>query len=267
MSHPRRISRLIEASLLATALFVVAGCFAPAAAAAPPPNRLVEQVAGSQMFENGTGFTWGTSGNAFVIARTTDNGRSWTRLDLSSLSIGPGALAIARCAGPNTIFVHFADPTHGWLVWPTNEPELHIAGTADGGTSWREALTVPTDAVPEEELLPGPGRACLLAEMAEGMMHTTMVTVCTDDNGVTWTATTLPHGHGGKRWQEVDVPLPPGVASDDVGGTFPQAPSFSGPERLDGEMKVGLYMQNGMVSFIYRTTDGGMTWTGAKAQK
>jgi hypothetical protein len=44
--------------------------------AAASANGLMEQAAGSKLFENGTGFMWGASGSSFVIARTQDNGKT-----------------------------------------------------------------------------------------------------------------------------------------------------------------------------------------------
>lgn len=125
-------------------------------------------------------------------------------------------------------------------------------------------------------------------------MHTTMVTIATDDNGVTWTPSSLTHGDGvndwafrsatdgflsvdypsgvsilfyrttdgGKSWERVELPLPPEVP--EVGGTFPGKPVFSGPQLLTGQLTVGLYLPEGMISVMYRTTDGGKTWTHSK---
>jgi len=279
-------------ALCVAALLAIWAAAAPIALAAQASGGLVAEVTASKLFDDGTGFMWGRSGNSFVMARTQDGGKTWSALDLAALSIDLGALTLSPNGGvPSSVSVHFADPEHGWLVWSAEESVLHIASTADSGASWRSALSLPTDAVVDKEIFPGPGRACLLAEMPEGMTHTTMVTVATDDDGATWTSASLDHGDGvngwtfrtatdgfisvdypagvsilfyrtsdgGKSWQGVDLPLPPGL--EEPGGTSPEAPVFSGPQLLIGHLTVGIYLSEGWVKITYRSADGGKTWT------
>ncbi len=281
---------------LIAAFFEIAFAVNPVTAAASPASGLIPQAAGSKIFDNGTGFMWGTSGSLFVIARTQDNGKTWSTDNLAGVSIDLGVLATASGGHLTTVYVHFADPDHGWVAWSTNDSVFHIASTADSGASWRDALSLQTDAVLDRDVFPGPGRACLLAEMPEGMMYTTMVTISTDDSGVTWTPSLFSHGDGvndwtfrsatdgflsvdypsgvsilfyrttdgGKSWELVDLPLPPDVSSNDVYGTSPGKPVFSGPQQLTGQLTVRLDLPKGMVNVMYRTTDGGKTWNYSK---
>jgi len=296
MCRFRRISRLLPIAALIAAFFEIALAVDPVPVAASPADGLIQQVAGSKVFENGTGFMWGTNGSSFVISRSQDNGKTWSNERLAGISIDLGALATASGGRLTSVYVHFADPDHGWIAWATNDSVLHIASTADSGASWRDALSLQTDAVLDRDVFPGPGRACLLAEMPEGMMYTTMVTIATDDNGVTWTPSLFSQGDGvndwtfrsatdgflsvnypsgvsilfyrttdgGKSWERVDLPLSTGASTEEVGVTFPGKPVFSGPQRLIGQLTVGLYLPKGMVNVMYRTTDGGKTWTYSK---
>jgi len=291
MSRLHRISRQLSVAVLTAGFFALAAV-APVIAAAAPAGDLIQQPAGSKLFKNGTGFMWGTSEGSFVIVRTEDNGKTWSKLDLAGVSIDLNALSIAPGGRPSPVFAHFEDPDHGWVVWSENDSVLRIANTTDSGASWQEALSLQTDTVLNRQAFPGPGRACLLAEMPEGMMHTTMVIVATDDNGVTWTSSELqgdgvtdwtfrsatdgfllifnPGGDnilfyrttdGGKSWQSVDLPLPP--KAEGVAGVFGGKIAFSGPKRLDGRLTVRI-LQSGWVNLTYRTTDGGKTWTYSK---
>jgi photosystem II stability/assembly factor-like uncharacterized protein len=294
MRRSRSISGLLSVAAFMTSFLEIAVAAHPVAADASPANDPIPQVAGSKIFENGTGFMWGTSGSSFVMVRTLDGGKSWSTDSLDGVSIDLGALATAAGGRITSVYVHFADPERGWVAWSTDDSVFHIASTADSGASWREALSLQTDAVFSRDVFPGPGRACIVAEMPEGMMHATMVTMTTDDNGVTWTPSVFSHGDGvsdvtfrsatdgflsvdypsgvrilfyrttdgGKSWDGVDIPLPPDVP--EAGGTFPGTPVFSDPQRLTGLLTVGLSMPEGMVHVTYRTTDGGKTWTYSK---
>ena len=288
-----RFFGVLPAAASAAVLIVMAGSINPIPLPAQPAVGLIPEALGSKLFENGTGFAWGMKGGSFVMARTKDDGGSWGMLNLAPVSIDSSSLADSLDGRSASVRVHFADPDHGWLVWSTKESVLHIASTTNGGDSWRNALSLSTDALVEDEIFPGPGRACILSEMPEGMMHTTMVTAATDDNGATWTpaffsqgdgvsgwtfrtpkdgflSVTYPPGvsilfyrtaDGGKSWQRVHLPLPPSMSPEDVAGTFPKAPVFSGPQDLTGRLEVGLYVGNGMATATYRTSDGGKTWS------
>jgi photosystem II stability/assembly factor-like uncharacterized protein len=295
MSRFYRVCGIFPCALLVAALFEI-GAINPITAAALPSGGLISEVTALKFFDSGTGFMWGTSGSSFVIARTQNGGQTWSALNLAAMSIDLSALTPSANGGTASVYAHFADPDHGWVVWSTHESVLHIASTADSGASWRSALSLATDAVVDNEIFPGPGRACLLAEMPKGMMHTTMITVATDDDGATWTPSSIDRGDGvngwtfrnaadgflsvnypsgvsilfyrttdgGKSWQYVDLPPPPNVSPEEVGGTSPGTPVFSGPQRLTGQLTVGLYIPRGTVNVTYRSTDGGKTWTYSK---
>ena len=287
---------LFRVTALGAALFAIGLLLAPVAASAQPASGLIQKLSGSKHFGNGIGFAWGVNGTSFVLARTANQGDSWSKLDLGAVSIDTNSLSLRGRGGPAPVSVHFNDADHGWIVWSTDDSALHIASTADSGAHWRQALAVQTDAVPAAEAYPAVGHAVLEAEMAEGMMHTTMVILSTHDDGVTWTATNLPyHGDGmqgwtfrnandgfasiiypagtdilfyrttdgGKRWEPVDLRLPPGVSQEQVDGTFPAAPVFSGADRLHGRLKVKLAMGNDSLNIVYRTSDGGKSWSAA----
>ncbi len=258
----------------------------------PQANGSIQKVSGQRFFGD-AGYLWGESGSAFVMERTPDAGKTWNPVDLASLAIDTGSLSKDFSGLPALPYVHFSSLTRGWMVWSTDESEIHVASTQDGGATWSRAVNFSTDAIVEYEAFPGPGRACLLAEMPEGMMHTTLVTLATDDDGATWSVDSSfsgdgagaivfrsptdgfipvdcpPCGYflfyrtedGGKSWNTIDLPLPQGVSSDDFNGTWLGAPVFQGPDRRQGKMtvKIGLASQ-GITVFTYTTSDGGDTW-------
>ena len=290
----RSISHTIFAVALAATVLEIVAFLAPVSAAAAPASTLITRLEGSQPFPGGTGFAWGESGNSFVVARTADNGVTWGKVGLEGVAIDLASLSPRNASGfPSSVYAHFLDPTHGWIVWSTNSSMLQIASTANGGTNWRVAASVPTDAVLTDELFPGPGRACLLAQMPEGMMRTTMVIMATDDSGATWTSSSTFEGDGlvgwtfrdatngfvsanapagggiffygttdgGRTWNQVDLPLPPNMTIDDLSSATPGTPVFSGPQKLDGELSVSFGVGTGGGTASYRTTDGGKTWS------
>jgi hypothetical protein len=147
MCRFRRISRLLPIAALIAAFLEIAFAIDPVPVAASPANGLIQQEEGSKVFENGTGFMWGTNGSSFVIARTQDNGKTWSKESLAGVSIDLGALATASGGRLTSVYVHFADPDHGWIAWATDDSVFHIASSSDSGASWRDALSLQTDAV------------------------------------------------------------------------------------------------------------------------
>ena len=293
MALNRRSSGLFRVAALG-ALIAIGLWLSPTAASAEPASGIIQKLSGWKLFGDGVGFAWGFNGPTFVMARSSDQGDKWSTLDLGAISIDANSLSLRGRGGPAPVSAHFADADHGWIVWSSGDSTLHIASTADSGAHWREALSVPTDAVLAAEAYPASGRAVLEAEMAEGMMHSTMVILSTHDDGVTWSATNLPyHGDGmqgwtfrnandgfasviypagtsilfyrtrdgGRRWEPVELPLPSSVSPEEVDGTFPEAPVFSGADRLHGRLNVKLAMGNGSLHIVYRTSDGGKSWS------
>jgi hypothetical protein len=134
MSRFCSICRMLSCALGIAVLFGIAAAVNPITAAALPSSGLISELTGSKLFDNGTGFMWGTSGSSSVIARTQDSGKTWSTLDLAAVSIDLSALSLSVNGGATSVYVHFDDPDHGWVVWSENDSVLHIANTADSGT-------------------------------------------------------------------------------------------------------------------------------------
>ncbi len=261
-------------------------------AEALPVDSGIPRVQGSAEFA-GVGFAWGEDGNSFAVARKRD-GTAWERLGIPAIALdklGPGGFA-----NPSPVRVHWEDAVRGWLAWSTRDAQLHIANTADGGTTWRDALAVPTDAQFDGELYPGPGQACLRAQMGEGMMHTTTWMIATGDDGATWSvnrfsgdgvtgwmfrdssvgfvSTLSPASaeiqlwrtsDGGKTWSPVPMALPSGIHENDIAETVPGSPVFAGSRSPTGTLRISFTLDQGKITVTYRTDDGGLTWTPDKS--
>ncbi len=90
MCRFRRISQVLSVAAPLAAFFGVVIAVNPVMAAAAPDSVLIQQAAGSTIFDNGTGFMWGTTGSSFAIARTQNNGKTWSKDDLDGVSDKPG---------------------------------------------------------------------------------------------------------------------------------------------------------------------------------
>lgn len=229
-------------------------------------NSDIPHIQGSAVFD-GVGFAWGEDRNSFAVARTRDGGTTWERLgspSIASDTLGPG----------------------GWAT----------RSTADGGTTWNEVLAQPTDAQLDGELFPGPGHACLRAQMAEGTMHTTTVLIATDDSGATWSVNDFPGdgvtgwtfrdsslgfvstlspasaeirlwrtSDGGKTWTRVPVALPADLTDNDVDEVAPGSVVFAQQVSRIATLPISLGLAQGKVVVTYRTDDEGLTWTPQKS--
>ena len=120
----------------------------------PAPSSI--SVSAIQRVNQRVGFLAGWTGSSLVFWRTTDAGATWYELGLPA----PGHLSALR----------FIDEKVGWAIgfFLRDVPQVAcqqaapagakpcrgvVLRTTDGGVSWQEALTVPTDAVAGEPMI------------------------------------------------------------------------------------------------------------------
>lgn len=172
----------------------------------------------------------------YVVDRTTDGGRTWTR------STVPGNL-------PGTIAVFaFTDPLHGYLLAAGERGSLNEAlyRTVDGGATWQ---VVPSKGPSTGQYLGslfglGPGGSLWAGTEGDaGPVERPVLDVSRD---------------GGKTWSDARLPGLEGslFATNTVLGP----PTFFG---TDGVVAVTTEGENGISLRTFVTSDGGRTWTRA----
>ncbi len=187
-----------------------------------------------------------------ALFTSRDGGRSWERLPLP--------------AETRTADLHFLDERQGWLLAPGT-----LWHTADGGKSW-ESTAVTGAAYPDtvQFFTPRHGRVTF------GFKGGGSAIVETDDGGRTWTqiAPSPWPFHGPWTWVDPQTGYggstlaDPGavVKTTDAGRTWQPIASIPG-ERIEGIACATLregwaltYRHEGIWT-LFRTTDGGLTWS------
>ncbi|MDI3298591.1 MAG: YCF48-related protein [Bacillota bacterium] len=172
-----------------------------------------------------------------VLYRTTDGGRNWT-----ANRLGVGGVADIRFVGSLT----------GWMLVHRNGAAgselVSVLKSTDGGASWTEiARTEPVGRT-------NPGSAILDGRktgVASADARHVWVTGSWAGPGVLLYRS----ADGGKTWSRQAIPVPAGFDADGGSGvSYP--PVFAAPQ--EGVLPV-VYTGQGFV--LYRTSDGGRTWT------
>ena len=174
------------------------------------------------------------------VSRTADGGATWQQVAVDDAQVqAPSSFGLG--------YISFADLVHGWFFvgydYNGNEDGALYRST-DGGASW--ALVSATDAghglgngLPWQ----GGKEALTFVDATTGWLSAATYEPApylyiTHDAGVTW--------------KQVVYPLPPGVS--DLGDHAVSGPQFFSPSRGIFEVLAGN-------SYVYRTGDGGATWT------
>jgi photosystem II stability/assembly factor-like uncharacterized protein len=177
--------------------------------------------------------------NGGTLYRTTDGGFTWSS-------------AVTSFSGGD---FQFLDPNNGWtladLGVATGSNAVAIYQTADGGNSWTQKYINDPNAANAGDSLPLGG---LKAGLAPLNMQTAWVYGVTYAPGVPYLFRT---DDGGASWDEVLLPLPPGVENTELGINQDQM-KFVSPD--DGFIAMRLTSETYQLA-VYVTNDAGNTWT------
>jgi photosystem II stability/assembly factor-like uncharacterized protein len=245
----------------------------PTAAPPPAPDLAWAKVDLAGTFPGGL---WAVQGTSYLLS--TDAGSSWRQTPLPAAPL-QGAQAVA-----------VLDATHAWYVAagpgstpitgaPSDVLHLVVYRTSDGGRTWKVSAIPGNYPETSQSLVFVDGDHGYLLCSAERFSSGTSTVLATSDGGATWRVvgtspwlgsmlagsdpTTLwagaqpeagPVSHpllavsrdGGRTWQDVALP---GLGQP--GGALSGPPEFSSAST--GVVAAG--------SLLFRTTDGGRTWT------
>jgi photosystem II stability/assembly factor-like uncharacterized protein len=211
------------------------------------------------------------------LTTTGDTGVSWRRLS-------PDGLDLATISG-----VDFIDSLQGWVLFsaPSNTatPQLSVARTSDGGSTWH---TAPVNSPRANDNLSRGGYVYFLdskhgwvvAVKVTSSQHSEGALYRTVDGGVTWQELNIPLGqpvafanekdgtvaggptgdkvftshNGGKSWEAMNLTVPAELAS-----SYPafRTPVFFSSE--EGVLPASFTSDRTAIGF-YATSDGGRTW-------
>lgn len=208
---------------------------------------------------------------------TPDGGGHWTNVTprgVPSSSLGPA---------------YFTSATTGWVAAATYGPAsstLRVLHTSDGGTTW-QTTTLPsfpwTGVSPRDFTFTDAQHGWLVASLPHGLMSNPATLLITGNGGQTWSSAALPFAgtltfadastgwlvgsqsptasnqidvthDGGRTWQQQQLSVT--AASRDAVPVIGSPIFFT---RQDGTLAVNF----GVAAVLYRTHDGGATWTEA----
>lgn len=222
------------------------------------------------------GLSAGMSHEAVAVYRTSDGGTTWTRAIIDDPSVSGYSDSLPLVGDKNGISA--LDAAHAWVTGTQPSDDfIYVYATQDGGTSWiHQNFSIPSGYSPAQTSanLPvffGSNQAVLPVMLFSN--NNASVFYVSQDGGQTWTATT-PVAQGGF--------LAVASASDFFvwdGGTSLNASQDAGANWTTITPNVKL--KDNLVSFqfvnattgwaltsdanshhiLYKTTDGGATWT------
>jgi photosystem II stability/assembly factor-like uncharacterized protein len=257
---------------------------ATGASGAPTNTTSVAQIDPLQairMVDTSNGWAL-TTKNA--VLKTSDGGRHWQNVTLKIPVTGKytqGEFLTAQVA---------------WLAWqatPGPDQPITIAHTSNGGASWQSTtINNITGGLAQDTLrFINPQQGWLATTNAEGMMHYTTNFYHTIDGGQTWTNVSGPTRstsisgisfsgpqlgwtglywpgtgvqvqktvNGGKSWQQLQLPIPAGINSQQIGQTQTNAPVLIGVNGLlPAHITYGNAPRTSLV--LYTTHNSGATW-------
>lgn len=177
--------------------------------------------------------------NNGTLYRTTDGGFTWSS---AATSFGGGDF-------------QFLDPNNGWVLADlgvaTGSNAVAVFQTTDGGATWAQRFTNDPNLANAGDSLPLGG---LKAGLAPLNMQTAWIYGVTYAPGIPYLFRT---DDGGASWNEVSLPLPPGVENSELGIDQGQMKFVSSTNGFIAMRITGEAYQLA----IYVTNDAGSTWT------
>jgi len=186
-----------------------------------------------------------SDGDPEVVAVTIDGGRSWAVQDLAGRY---GALSSVSCPSATTCFAAGFDGASLTTVLVSH----------DGGTSWA-ALTLPRIESLTPGLGPSPAISCESASQCVVLSTASSQLV----TGFSQRTTILSTFDGGQRWSTSSPPVTTAPGRDLNASTTPTLTTVACPTVTEC-VAGGAFASEGMMGgyqAIYRSVDGGLTWT------
>jgi photosystem II stability/assembly factor-like uncharacterized protein len=173
-----------------------------------------------------------------ILYRTSDGGAHWNE---SPTQFGGGQLQML-------------DARQGWMMSSlgagAGSMGVAIFQTTDSGASWAQTYSNDPSSPTASDSLP-------LVGLKDGIAATSIRSAWL--GGVIYTPGQLylyKTGDGGRTWQEVKIPPPPGYEQAEIETTGPVFLTAS-----NAVLPVHLSSQNGVLLAFYTSADGGNTWT------
>lgn len=195
----------------------------------------------------------GATDHGLVVTRSVDGGRTW------GLSAPLPALIQIR-GGNAAVQLDFIDAQHGWLVVDTagsaSPNSRAVFTTSDGGRGWREIASASES---DGSFLGRLAAGCTPSGITFISLDSGWLTYdCTRSNGAPPPPRTGPvvavTGDAGRSWNAVSLPSYPSGS-----GYFTASPPIFTQD--NGILPVFFRGIGDSWIGIYRTTDGGRTWT------
>jgi hypothetical protein len=259
--------KLMATGAIVALLLFPTGCGLPAAAHSAGPGPGSGTALSSELVDAALvtpTFGWVLTEDQVLL--TSDGGRT---LHPAQVDLPRGYLRTA----------HFQDATHGWVA-ATDQHEIVVARTADGGAHWQNSSITPSATVGRLSVGFGDlNSGALMAQLQTGPSFSSAFMFTSTDGGASWAAGTAPAAGrvtvepGGRIW------LAGGVLGNRLYVSADHAETWARPTLAtsdqstvdgvtpptDGVLAARISDASGSRAVLFSTTDGGSTWLEASS--